>query len=243
MVRSCDDPGKWPAVVGALRDRSPLVRASAAMALEGHRSPEAVRALLEATGDEFRLVRIRAAAALAGVPGAEEATAEYVTALRSRPDDPTAHFNLGNFHLDRGDLEQAVASYETALRIEPRDLKARVNVATALAGLGRTAEAEAALRQAVGIDPGSAAAHFNLGLLLAETGRPEEAEAAFRASLKSDPGSARAAYNLAVHLTPDRIEEAVMWYRRAATLRPEESKYALALAQALEIRRGDGEER
>ena len=68
LVRNCDDPRKWPMLIAALKDESPLVRASAASALEGYLTEESVPALLRAAADPLRLVRIRAAAALASLP-------------------------------------------------------------------------------------------------------------------------------------------------------------------------------
>src|SRR5208337_3745166 len=68
LLRGCSDPKKWPVLIAALKDDSPLVRASAAAALEGYLAKESVAALLGATADPVRLVRIRSAAALASVP-------------------------------------------------------------------------------------------------------------------------------------------------------------------------------
>ena len=66
LLRSCEDQRKWPVLISSLGDPSPLVRAAAAEALDGWFTPESVTALLAATQDKFRLVRIRAAAALSG---------------------------------------------------------------------------------------------------------------------------------------------------------------------------------
>ena len=59
LLRGCSDPKKWPVLIAALKDDSPLVRASAAAALEGYLTDESVAALLRATADPVRLVRIR----------------------------------------------------------------------------------------------------------------------------------------------------------------------------------------
>jgi hypothetical protein len=51
-----------------LKDPSPLIRGAATDALQRMPTKEAVRALVAATGDEYRLVRVRAAASLAAYP-------------------------------------------------------------------------------------------------------------------------------------------------------------------------------
>ena len=44
LLRGCTDPKKWPVLIAALKDDSPLVRASAAAALEGYLTDESVAA-------------------------------------------------------------------------------------------------------------------------------------------------------------------------------------------------------
>ncbi len=58
LVRGCQDESKWPVLLKALDDTSPLVRSSAASALAGHLDGETLPALLAATRDPYRLVRI-----------------------------------------------------------------------------------------------------------------------------------------------------------------------------------------
>jgi tetratricopeptide (TPR) repeat protein len=240
LLRSCPDEDKWAAVLGLLDHRSPMVRAAAAESLEDRLDRPTIAALLAATRDDYRVVRIRAAAALGAVPlemlqerdrrELTAAVAEFETAMRSRPDDHHGHYNLGNFYMARQEIERAIASYETAMRLEPSSLPPRINASIAYNLAGRNEAAERSLREALEIRPDSAEAHFNLGLLLAETGRMSEAEAALRASLRHDPGNAAAAYNLGVMVADDRIDEAVEWCEKAAELRPDEPRYVFTVA-------------
>ncbi len=240
LLRSCEDPRKWPAIIQALADPSPLVRAAAAETLDGWLTPESVKTLLAATRDEFRLVRVRAAASLAGLPREilsandrehlAKATAEFEAAMYARPDDASSHYNLGNFYLARRELDRAIARFEHSQKLDPRRIEPFVNAAMAYNLAGQNDKAEASLRRALAIEPANVAANLNLGMLLGEMGRTREAEEAFRAVLKADPRSAVAAYNLGVILAQDRIEEAVPLCRKAAKLRPDEPKYAYTLA-------------
>lgn len=240
LLAGCSYGRKWTAIIEALEDPSPLVRSSAATALSGYLTPEAVAALLAATKDESRLVRVRAAATLAPAPreavsnegwaALSRAVDEYLTVTLARPDDPLSHYNRGNFLMARRDLQGAVSSFETAISLRPDLLPPHVNLALALNALGRNAEAESSLRRALAINPDNLAANLNLGLLLGEMGRRQESVAAFRHTLKVDPNSATAAYNLAVLVAEDDLEEAVERCRHAAQLRPDDARFAYTLA-------------
>jgi Tfp pilus assembly protein PilF len=185
-------------------------------------------------------VRVRAATALAAVPEntlpedqrgpLRRAMAELMDSMRSRPDDMASHYNLGNFHMSRGQTVEAVAAFETATRLQPDALPPYVNAALAYNALGQNDKAEASLRRALSLDPTNAAANLNFGMLLAELGKMSEAEQAFRAAFKADPRSAQAAYNLGVLLAKDHPREALDWSRRAAELRPENPHYGYTYA-------------
>jgi tetratricopeptide (TPR) repeat protein len=223
-----------------ITDPSPLVRASAAEALGLHLDQANTIALCQAASDDYRLVRVRAAVALAAVPEASlpedqraqvrGALAELMESMRSRPDDMASHYNLGNLYLARSRMGEAVGEFETANRLQPDALPPMVNAALAYNGLGQNEKAEASLRRALSLDATNSAANLNLGMLLAEMGRMSEAEKAFRAAFKADPRSAQAAYNLGVLLSKDHPKEALTWCSRAAELRPENPQYGYTYA-------------
>ena len=240
LLRSCNDEKKLPALTALLADPSPLVRAGAAESLGDRLTPRTVEALLEAADDEYRLVRVGAAAALAAYPrdnldpraqlNLDRATAEYEESLRVRPDDYRSFFNLGNYHLDRQDIPRAVASFEKAMKLEPNSVRLLVNASIAYAKAGKNDQAEKFLRRALQIDPEDPVANLDLGLLLGGQGRKQEAERVLRAALNSDPDSAAAAYNLGILLAQDRLEETLALCRRAFRLAPDEPQYAYTLA-------------
>jgi tetratricopeptide (TPR) repeat protein len=238
LIRNCGQDSIRPTLLACLKDGSPLVRASAVEALGDRLDRELVPILLPSLQDDFRLVRVRAAAALAGVPEdmvadrepLSRALAEYESGMLAMPDDAMAHYNLGNYHMQRDKPDKAAASFETSLKMQSNNVPALVNASLAYSQLGQNEKALASLRTAVKLSPTNAPAQFNLGLLLGELGRTEEAEAALRAAVKYDPQSPQAAYNLAVILAARNIEEAISWCRHAATLRPAEPKYAYTMA-------------
>jgi Flp pilus assembly protein TadD len=240
LLRSCEDERKWPAIIASLEDPSPLVRAAAADALIGNLTLETVPLLLEATRDEYRLVRIRAVSSLASVPrdmipaetqpDLDAAAAELVKSLEARPDDWASHYDLGNFYTNRREFDRAIAAYERAFKLEPRATVSLVNAALAYRLNGEGAKAAESLLRVLAIEPGNPEANLNLGLLLGEAGRDTQAEAAFRAVLAVDTASHEAAYNLCVLVAADRLDEAIDWCRKAAELRPSEPEYSYTLA-------------
>jgi tetratricopeptide (TPR) repeat protein len=240
LLENCPADGKWPALRKLMADPSPLVRASLPEALGQRLDQPNAEVLVKATRDDYRLVRVRAASALAAVPEeslpedsraqVRAAMAEAIASMNARPDDMPSHYNLGNFHMSRQDFSRAAAEFETANRLQPDALPPYVNAALAYNALGQNDRAEASLRRALRLDPTNAAANLNLGMLLAEMEKMSEAEPAFRAAFKADPQSAQAAYNLGILMSKEHPDEAITWCERAATLRPHEPKYAYTLA-------------
>lgn len=241
LLYRCESRAKWPVVIRALReDPSPLVRAAAAQTLDGWATAEALSALAQAASDEYRLVRVRAAAVLAAIPAdrlppehqaaVAYATAELLEMFNTRPDDYASQYNLGNFYLQRGDRDKALASYRNSIRLRPDFVPVHVNLAFAYNAAGENEKAEASFRQAIALDPNNAAVHLNLGMLLGEMNRPAEAEGVFRRTLQIDPNSAAAAYNLGVMLASDRPFESLRWCEKTYLLRPDVGKYGYTYA-------------
>jgi tetratricopeptide (TPR) repeat protein len=248
LLRSCNDGGKWPVLRQLLKDPSALVRASAALALSDNLPRESIDALLQATADPVRLVRIRAAEALSPIPQnrvpqevrerLQAAQAEFLSALSARPDDWSSHYNLGNFYASRNEIEKAIASYETAIRLEPRAVLPLTNIAIVYDRKGEHDKAETSLRRAMEIDPKRAPVHFNLGLLLAEKGQVQEPEKELRAALDLDPRLAPAAYNLGLLIMKERPDEGLSYCRKAHELSPNDPKYGYTLG-FYQAQRGD----
>jgi tetratricopeptide (TPR) repeat protein len=242
LLRPCEDESKWPALLKVLAtDPSPLLRSSAAASLGDRLTPEAVATLAKAAGDDYRLVRIRAAVALAPVPvqyipeshrkSVAQATQEFREAALARPDDHMSHYNLGSFFGARREYAHALAAYETSSRLRADSIPPLVNASIAHSALGQSKEAEGKLRQALRVSPNSVAANLNLGMLLGEQNRLPEAEQFFRAALETDPASATAAYNLGVLLANSgRPKEGVGWLRNACASQPRNAKYGYSLA-------------
>ena len=240
LLQGCADLRKVPFILKALQSANPLVRAAAVSATGGLLTPEIRDALAAASGDEYRVVRIRAAAALAAVPpdalpvahreSAGKATAELIASFEARPDDFASHTNAGNFHLDRGELDSSIRSFEIAMRLRPDSVPTMVNASIAYSRSGRMADAERVLDQALALAPANGPANFNRGLLLAETGKKAEAEAALRKALAGDANLSAAAFNLCVLMMERRDAGGLTFCRQAAGADPQNDKYAFSLS-------------
>jgi tetratricopeptide (TPR) repeat protein len=240
LISPTHDQQVLTALLVAARDPSPLVRGAAVQALGMTPTTEGLQALVEATGDEYRLVRVRAAAGIAVFPRMttppayqaqlKKAELEYLASITARPDQWTSHYNMGNYQLGQGDAKKAVASYQAALLLDPQAIMAMVNTSIAYAQMGDNDKSEKYLQKALKQAPDNAAANFNMGLLKAEKKDLMAAEKYLKKAFKADPQMAQAAYNLCVITAKERINEAVTWCRKASDLRPQDPKYAYTLA-------------
>jgi tetratricopeptide (TPR) repeat protein len=240
LLSHSDDPAKVAVLLEALNSPSPLVRGAAVEGLGQSPNLEVLQAIAAATGDDYRLVRVRAAAAMAQFPNMkpqgkakekyDRATEEFLASLVARPDSWDAHYNLGNYYLGQNRPKEALVEYDIAYKHEPQAVLTLVNAAMAHAKLGETAKAEEKLNEALKIAPDSAVARYNLGLVKAEQGDMTAAEMNLKAAFKADSQLAGAAYNLCIITAKERPAESLEWCRKATALRPGEPKYSLTLA-------------
>jgi len=242
MFEGCRDSRHWPVLRRVLEnDTFPLLRAAAARTLVGNLDDaKTIAALLDATEDSARLVRVRAAGSLARHPRTalgerdrarlKKATEEFRSSIMVWPDDWSSHYNLGNFYVDRGESRRALESFATAARLQPSSVPPLVNAAMVHARLGENSQSEVLLRRALAVDPASPEANFNLGLALAEKRDYAGAETHLRAALKRAPRMAAAAYNLGVLVASRNPGESLDLCRRAASLVPGDPKYAYTYA-------------
>jgi len=78
----------------------------------------------------------------------DKALHAFEDALATVPRYAPALVNIGNLHLESGELEQAVARYEAAIAADDRYGPAHHNLAVAYKRMGRTADSVRELRRA-----------------------------------------------------------------------------------------------
>lgn len=247
LLEGCDSSRKWPTVCRALAHAHPLVRATAAQLLGAAVTQEHFGLLLKAARDDYRLVRVSAAASLARYPQGlldlpsakpvcDAVFAELEASYRCLPDSWSSYYNLGNYDESRGWTEKALAAYEQATYLRPDVVQPLVNAAMMRARMGQLDVAVALLKKAVAAEPNHPAVHLNLGMALAEQGNMAEAERHFRAALAAEPALAQAAYNLGVLLNRNgATEEGVAWCRKASGWAPQNAAYVYTFAYYLNV--------
>lgn len=243
ILSTCDNPKKWPVLIKALKNESPLSRSSAALGLIGYRDEQAKVALFIAAKDKIRLTRLATAQALATFPLEEFSTEqaalfqkinyEYETSLISRPDDWSAYYNLGNHYQNMGNTDEAISAYNTSLKIYPEAMLPLINSSFLYSRSGNQAQAEANLKKALEVEPLNEAANLNYGLLMAELQKMYEAAQAFRTVLNVNSKNATAAYNLSVILSGNDMDESIILSKQAMESSPDDPKFAYAYAYFL----------
>ena len=137
-------------------------------------------------------------------PILEEAVAAERAAVAARPDDVSAHHNLGLALEHQGKLEEAIAEYRAALRIQPGLATAYNNIGWILDGQGKLKEAMVEFRAELRIRPDDAPAHNSFAwYLVIRADLALAAEALEHAAQGRGPGAEER--RLAEHAGPGRV--------------------------------------
>jgi predicted CXXCH cytochrome family protein len=215
------------AVRTGLGQADPLVRLAALGALRAFPLDARLalaRPLLE---DPLLALRIEAASACVGAPGAEtlpafqRAAAEFERVQKLNADRPEARVTLGAFYAQRGQADKAEAELRAALVMAPEFAPAYVNLADAYRMQARDVEGLAVLDAGLRKEPRSAALHHARGLALVRLKRMGEALPALQRAARLAPEETRFAYVYAVALNEaGRKREALAELDRALARHP-----------------------
>lgn len=229
-----------PALRKALQDPDPLVRRTAAEALESLAPGPRLDLGAPLLKDPVRTVRLAAFSSLMDVPPAQvlmeerpalqAAAAEYRTAQQQNADRAEGQLNLGLLESSLGNAAAAEQAYRAALAREPGFVPAYVNLADLLARTGREGEADRLLRQALKLEPGNAGTHHALGLSLVRQQKLPEALPELARARALQPTNARFAYVYAVALhETGRTGQALEVLETAQARHPNDGDIAAAL--------------
>ena len=142
-------------------------------------------------------------------------------AIKSNPQDPALHYELGNLYLQSDQTNEAVGCYSAALKLSPNHPQILLQLGNTYSALGEFGEAVNYFQKSIQADPANVAAHFNLGNVLRELGQPEQAAAGYRAALKLDPHDADTHNNLGNVLRElGQLDLAIACYKQALHLNP-----------------------
>ena len=116
---------------------------------------------------EFVQARKNLQRALAAGNDTDSAMDRIQKDIDARPDDPVAHFQMGNIYLSQGKLDQAIIEFEKALALAPKMLAAQNNLAMACAADRQYDRAQAEFKKLIELDPGNASIYYNIAVLYA----------------------------------------------------------------------------
>jgi tetratricopeptide (TPR) repeat protein len=137
------------------------------------------------------------------------------------PDEPKAHFLLGNIYNQANRFEQAIEQYQTVLRLDPDSASAHTNMGVVHY---KTGDLETAIREyqaALQIEPDDAETHYLLGAAYIQTEQLERGKTEFEAALALDDQLAPSYIGLGnVYLLQGDLERAREMSERAVVLSP-----------------------
>lgn len=166
----------------------------------------------------------------------------WQTTLARNPTSFVAYTNLGNFYLERGQVDEAVRHAQKAAELHPSFAEIHNNLANALRAKGQIDEAVVHYRRALEIRPSLAVAHYNLGAIAYLKGELDEALNQFEKAVELRPEYVKARNNLgSVLLEKGRVDEALVHLQRALEVRPDDVEVLSNFGNAL-LRKGQTEE-
>ena len=117
----------------------------------------------------------------------DEALDSTLKSLELKPDNPTAHMNLGWIYKDVGNLDKALASTLRSLELKPNNPDAHMNLGGIYQDLGKLDQALASTLRSLELEPNNPTAHMNLGGIYKELGNLDKALASTFKSLELKP--------------------------------------------------------
>ena len=141
--------------------------------------------------------------------------------VRSGPENPVAHNNLGEAFRTAGSLAPAREQFEQALRLDPAYPDAWNNLGVTLAAQGFTDAAIRAFTRAVALKPDDAEAQLNWGNVLQEQGVFTEASRHYAEALRLEPDRAETHFNFGKMLLREgQLAAAEVQFSETIRLRP-----------------------
>lgn len=164
----------------------------------------------------------------------EEALAAFRKVTDARPNDATAHYNMGNLLNSMGRADEAAVAFRRAAALAPDFLEAHANLGATLHLAKQYEAAVAAYLRALERLPDNPDLHYNLGAVYRALGRHAPAAACYRAALSLAPDRLEFQEKLAAALQDlAAFEEAADSFRSVLTRHSESIDVNKGLAETL----------
>ena len=131
-------------------------------------------------------------------------------AVKWAPNDPLAHFTLGNSmekNFSMNQIGDAVREYETAVSLAPNDYRYWMQLGRALEAAGRVDDSEKALRHAVALAPAYSFPRWYFGNLLLREGKQDDAFRELVQASQADPALLPQVFNLSWDLFGGDVDQ------------------------------------
>ncbi len=162
---------------------------------------------------------------------------EHVAVLL--PNQPEAHFLLGNIYNEANQFAQAIEQYQTVLSLDPGSSSAHTNMGVVYYKIGDLETAIKEYNAALELEPDDAETHYLLGAAYVQREQLEEGKAEFETALALDDQLAPPYIGLGnIYLLQGDPESAVEALKKAQSLSPNSPEAFFALGQAF-IQLGD----
>ena len=154
---------------------------------------------------------------------------ESLTAIKRivniSPQDPLAHYNLGNTYSKLADFSKAEESYKKSISLKPNFPEAYYNLGTIFENNSKLEEAEKYYKQAISLKPDYADAYNNLGIVLEELRKLNESEICYKKVIALKPDYADAYHNLGNNLEQQgKLKDAQIYFEKAIIINPDLAK-------------------
>ncbi len=214
-------PGATPRLIRLIEDRrvAGIARATAVTLLQRRPSPETASAIARAAVDPDPLVRLASARSLSLIPPEKRQAP-----IRSLRTDPL----LGiRFEIAR---EERQKEYIQRLAQDADQPEALLHIGLFHQRRNERTRALEAYRRSISLDPRFYPARIHLAALL----DPVQSEVTLREAVRTSPKSGAPPHALGLLLVRNRQpDKALPWLERAASLEPDQSRYAYAYALGL----------
>lgn len=146
-------------------------------------------------------------------------------AARKSPNNPRAHYNLGEALEEVNDLSSATVEYRQAVQLNPKYVDALTNLGHVLSATGKPGDAVEYLQRALRLQPDLAKAHNLLGYSLVLQDKVPEAVSEWRQALALKPDYAEPHNNLGIVLAQQgKIQEAIDEWKQAVRYDPDSAE-------------------
>jgi len=233
---------QYSSLLIALNDSSAIVRYNALLKFRGLALADRTSIALMHLNDSIKLVRIGAAQLVIDL---DENTldvtdklyfntsrTELETMLFSNADFSTGRMQLGDYYLQKNDIQTAIKHYKMAIQKDSLLLPVYSNLATAYNLNNDFENANKTLNNWILLEPEASRPHFLKALLNFEMNKNEDAIAELKIAIKLNPNDTRSMYNLSTYYFQDKkdLSLAEKYINDALKIEPSNNDYKYLLA-------------